>query len=25
LESLMAGGDYLETWKFIEQNIFSLK
>ncbi len=25
LESLMAKGDYLETWKFIEQNIFSLK
>ncbi len=25
LGSLMATGDYLETWKFIEQNIFSLK
>lgn len=25
LETLMAAGDYLETWKFIEQNIFSLK
>ena len=25
LESLMAKGDYLETWKFVEQNIFSLK
>ena len=25
LETLMAGGDYLETWKFIENNIFSLK
>jgi xylose isomerase len=24
LERLMAGGDYLETWKFIEQHIFSL-
>jgi len=22
---LMAGGDYLETWKFVETNIFSLK
>ncbi|MBC8438709.1 MAG: sugar phosphate isomerase/epimerase [Deltaproteobacteria bacterium] len=25
LESLMEKGDYLETWKFIEQNIFSMK
>ena len=25
LEKLMGEGDYLETWKFIEQNIFSLK
>lgn len=25
LEALMAKGDYLETWKFIEQNIFSLR
>jgi len=25
LESLMIQGDYIETWKFIEQNIFSLK
>jgi xylose isomerase len=25
LETLMAKGDYLETWKFIERNIFSLK
>jgi len=25
LESLMEKGDYLKTWKFIEQNIFSLK
>lgn len=25
LESLMTQGDYIETWKFIEQNIFSLK
>jgi len=25
LEELMAKGDYLETWKFIEFNIFSLK
>ena len=25
LEALIAKGDYLETWKFIEQNIFSLK
>ena len=25
LELLMAKGDYLETWKFIEQNIFSLR
>ena len=25
LEALMAGGDYIETWKFIEQNIFSIK
>ena len=25
LESLMAAGDYLETWKFIEQHIFALK
>ena len=25
LESLMANGDYIETWKFIEQNIFSIK
>ena len=25
LESLMAAGDYIETWKFIEQNIFSFK
>jgi xylose isomerase len=25
LESLMAKGDYLQTWKFIEQNIFSLR
>ena len=25
LEALMAKGDYLETWKFIEQNIFALK
>jgi xylose isomerase len=25
LESLMNRGDYLETWKFIEQNIFSMK
>ncbi len=25
LETLMAKGDYLETWKFIEKNIFSLK
>jgi len=25
LEWLMAKGDYLETWKFIEQNIFSLR
>jgi xylose isomerase len=25
LEGLMARGDYLETWKFIERNIFSLK
>ena len=22
---LVAGGDYLETWKFIESNIFGLK
>jgi len=25
LASLMAGSDYLETWKFIEDNIFGLK
>ncbi len=25
LEKLMTKGDYLETWKFIERNIFSLK
>lgn len=25
LESLMAKGDYLETWKFIEQNILGMK
>ena len=25
LESFMAKGDYLETWKFIEQHIFSIK
>ena len=25
LAKLMAGGDYLETWKFIESNIFGLK
>jgi len=25
LESLIIQGDYIETWKFIEQNIFSLK
>ncbi len=25
LESLIAKGDYLETWKFIEENIFSIK
>ncbi len=25
LEKLMAAGDYLETWKFIEQNIFALR
>jgi xylose isomerase len=25
LESLMAAGDYIETWKFIEQNIFSIR
>ena len=25
LESLIENGDYLETWKFIETNIFSLK
>ncbi len=25
MESLMGKGDYLETWKFIETNIFSLK
>ena len=25
LESLMSAGDYIETWKFIEQNIFSIK
>jgi hypothetical protein len=25
LESLMTGGNYLETWKFVEQNIFSMK
>jgi xylose isomerase len=25
LARLMAGGDYLETWKFIESNIFGLK
>jgi len=25
LENLIAKGDYLETWKFIEQNIFSIK
>lgn len=25
LAALMAGADYLETWKFIEQNIFGLK
>ena len=25
LESLMAAGDYIETWKFIERNIFSIK
>ncbi len=25
LASLMAAGDYLETWKFIESNIFGLK
>ena len=25
LEALMAAGDYIETWKFIEQNIFALK
>jgi xylose isomerase len=25
LEALMARGDYLETWKFIEENIFSLR
>ncbi len=25
LESLMNRGDYLETWKFVEQNIFSMK
>lgn len=25
IEKLMAKGDYLETWKFIERNLFSLK
>lgn len=25
LERRMAAGDYLETWKFVEENIFSLK
>lgn len=25
LESLMTQGNYLETWKFVEQNIFSMK
>ncbi len=25
LEALMVKGDYLQTWKFIEQNIFSLR
>jgi len=25
LETLMRRGDYIETWKFIEENIFSLK
>ncbi len=25
LEALMARGDYIETWKFIEQNIFSIR
>ncbi len=25
LEALMARGDYLETWKFIEENVFSLR
>lgn len=25
IESLIAKGDYLETWKFIEENIFSIK
>lgn len=25
LEDLIAKGDYLETWKFIEENIFSIK
>ncbi|THB81278.1 MAG: sugar phosphate isomerase/epimerase [Desulfobacteraceae bacterium] len=25
LETLIQGGDYLETWKFIEENIFSIK
>jgi hypothetical protein len=24
-ERLISGDDYLRTWKFIEQNIFSLK
>jgi hypothetical protein len=24
-EGLIAGGDYLQTWQFIEANIFSLK
>jgi hypothetical protein len=25
LAKLIAGADYLETWKFIENNIFGLK
>jgi hypothetical protein len=25
LELLMAKGDYLETWKFVEENIFALR
>jgi xylose isomerase len=25
IDKLMAAGDYLETWKFIEENLFSLK